>query len=73
MAKSNAGVLATPRPEVRLEDFADSAMLFALFCWIHHARDDLRVSSSLRFAIEKAFREAGISIPFPQREIRMKT
>ena len=48
-------------------------MSFALFCWIPHARDDLRIGSALRFAIEKAFREAGIVIPFPQREVRMKS
>ncbi len=72
VARSNEGVLAAPPPEVRLEDFADSSMLFALFCWIPHARDDLRVSSSLRFAIEKAFREANIVMPFPQREVHLK-
>ncbi|HTB76351.1 MAG TPA: mechanosensitive ion channel domain-containing protein [Polyangiaceae bacterium] len=72
VAKSTESVLATPPPEVRLEDFADSSMLFALFCWIPNARDDLRISSSIRFAIEKAFREANIVIPFPQREVHLK-
>jgi potassium efflux system protein len=73
VAKSSDAVLATPLPEVRLEDFADSSMLFALFCWIPNARDDLRVASALRFAIEKAFRQAGIVIPFPQRELHLKS
>jgi potassium-dependent mechanosensitive channel len=73
VARTTEGVLATPEPEVRLEDFADSAMLFALFCWIPNARDDLRVSSAIRFAIEKAFRKAAIVIPFPQREFHVKT
>ncbi len=73
VAKANDGVLATPTPEVRFEDFADSWMLFALLCWIPNARDDLRVGSSLRFAIEKAFRQNGIVIPFPQRDIHTKS
>jgi potassium efflux system protein len=72
VAKNDQGVLTVPAPEVRLEDFADSAMSFAIFCWIPNAREDLRTASSLRFAIEKAFRAAGITIPFPQREVRMK-
>src|SRR5580704_8673240 len=72
VAKKDQGVLTVPAPEVRLEDFAESAMAFALFCWIPNAREDLRTASSLRFAIEKAFRAAGITIPFPQREVRMK-
>ena len=58
---------------MRLEDFADSALSFALLCWIPNARDDLRISSTLRFAIERAFRDATITIPFPQRELRIKT
>ncbi len=73
VARDTPRVLATPAPEVRLEEFADSAMSFALFCWIEHARDDLRISSAVRFGIEKAFRQGGIVIPFPQREVRMKT
>jgi potassium efflux system protein len=73
VARTTEGVLATPPAEVRLEDFADSAMLFALFCWIPNARDDLRVSSAIRFAIEKAFRQAAIVMPFPQREVHVKS
>ncbi len=72
VAKRDEGVLKVPAPEVRLEDFADSSMSFALLCWIPNAREDLRTGSSLRFAIEKAFREAQITIPFPQRELRLK-
>jgi small-conductance mechanosensitive channel len=30
------------------------------------------VGSALRFAIERAFRKAGIVIPFPQREVHLK-
>jgi small-conductance mechanosensitive channel len=72
VASRNEGVSKTPAPEVRFEDFGDSSLSFALMCWIPQARDDLRTSSALRFAIEKAFREAGIEIPFPQREVRVK-
>src|SRR5450432_435099 len=73
VAKLSDAVLDTPKPEVRLEDFGDSSLSFALLCWIPNAREDLRISSTLRFAIERAFREAGIIIPFPQRELRIKT
>jgi potassium efflux system protein len=72
VAKGTEGVLASPTPEVRLEDFAESSLSFALLCWIPNARDDLRIGSTLRFAIEKAFRAAGITIPFPQREVRIR-
>jgi small-conductance mechanosensitive channel len=73
VARANPEVLEKPPPEVRLEDFGDSALAFALFVWIEHARNDLRVGSALRFAIEKAFREANIEIPFPQRDVHVRT
>jgi small-conductance mechanosensitive channel len=72
VAKANPDVLSTPPAEVRFDDFGDSALELALLCWIGHAREDLRVASALRFAIEKAFRERGIEIPFPQRDVHMK-
>jgi len=72
VAQGDPGVIDQPAPEVRFEDFGDSAMSFALLCWIPNAREDLRTSSALRFAIEKRFREAGIEIPFPKRDVRVK-
>jgi small-conductance mechanosensitive channel len=72
VARSDEGVLPEPAPEVRLEDFGESSLVMALFCWIPNAREDLRTSSALRFAIEKRFRADGIEMPFPQRDVRVK-
>ncbi|HLK38048.1 MAG TPA: mechanosensitive ion channel domain-containing protein [Polyangiaceae bacterium] len=71
VAGENPQVLSDPPPEVRLEDFADSALSFALLCWIAHPRDDLRVGSALRFSIDRVFRREGIEIPLPQRELHL--
>jgi small-conductance mechanosensitive channel len=73
VARTTPGIASTPAAEVRLEDFGESALAFSLLCWIPHARDDLRLSSAVRFAIERQFRDHKIEIPFPQREIRLKT
>ena len=73
VAKATPGISSTPAAEVRLEEFGDSALLFSLLCWIPHARDDLRLGSAIRFAIEREFRANKIEIPFPQHELRMKT
>jgi potassium efflux system protein len=72
VAKADARVQAKPSPEVRHEGFGDSAMNLALVCWIGQARDDMLAMSDLRFAIDRAFRGAGIVIPVPQREVRIK-
>jgi small-conductance mechanosensitive channel len=73
VAKNEPRVLGEPAPEVRLEDFGDSALGFALLCWIAHARDDLRIGSALRFAIDAAFRREGVEIPFPRRDLRIRS
>lgn len=73
VAKNEPTVLDDPPAEVRFEAFADSAMNFSLLCWIGHPKEDLRISSNVRFAIEAAFRKEGIEIPFPQREIRQRS
>ncbi len=73
VAKDEPEVMQTPPPDVRLEDFGDSALSFALYCWIEHAKNDLRIGSQLRFAIDKAFRAAGIEMPFPQRDVHLRS
>ena len=73
VTEADTHVLHDPPPEVRFEDFADSALLFSLLVWIPDARLDMRVASDLRFEIEEAFRKENIEIPFPQRDIHVRT
>ncbi len=72
LALADEAVEREPAPEVRFQNFGDSALELALVVWIPEAKDDLIVGSRLRFAIDKAFREHGIEIPFPQRVIHTK-
>jgi small-conductance mechanosensitive channel len=58
-----------PPPEVRFNNFGDNALELSLVVWIGEARDDLLCGSRLRFAIDRAFREHKIEIPFPQRVV----
>jgi len=51
--------------------FADSSIHLVLLVWIAEAKEDLIVGSRLRFALDKAFREHKITIPFPQRDVHM--
>lgn len=62
-----------PVPLVLLSDFADSAMLFKLYFWISldSKTNGELVESDLRIMIEKSFAEAGVQLPFPQRDIRL--
>jgi potassium-dependent mechanosensitive channel len=73
VAGAEPRVLSDPPAEVRLEDFGESSFGFALLCWIAHPREDLRIASALRFAIDAAFRREGIEIPFPRRDLRIRS
>jgi len=66
-------VLADPRSVVIFEDFGESAMIFDLYFWCDiRSGGELRaVRSNVRFGIERLFRENGIVIAFPQRNIHL--
>lgn len=72
-AEETEGVLATPLPNVIFEDFGDNALVFDLYFWVDaFGERDLRmVRSEIRFEIDRLFREAGIVIAFPQRDVHM--
>jgi potassium efflux system protein len=58
-------------PNVYFRTFGDSSLNFELFCVVQDVNKRVRVISDLHFAIEKAFKEKGIEVPFPQRDIHI--
>ena len=60
-----------PKPWVLVRQFGDSSIDFELRCFIRDIDRRLRVMSDLYFEIDKAFRAAGIEIPFPQRDVHL--
>ncbi len=70
-ALEHPGTLKEPAPEVRLVGTGNSSLDFQLLVWIPDPRERGRVESDLRLDIVRRFRAAGISIPFPQREVRL--
>lgn len=61
-----------PEPVALFMDFGDSALLFELRVFIKKIDKVFQITSELRFAIDSKFREHGIQIPFPQRDIHIK-
>lgn len=70
---AHPGVLAEPEaPDCELRGFGDSGIDFAVEFWISGVDDGRsRISSGVLFAIWRTLRDNGISIPYPQREIRI--
>ena len=58
-------------PSVLLKEFGDNAMIFELNFYTRDLFFVERMKSDLRFSIDKAFRQNGIEIPFPQRTVWM--
>ncbi|MFT6558373.1 mechanosensitive ion channel family protein [Sneathiella sp.] len=63
-----------PPPEVFLVDFAESSVNFTLYFWV----DDIiegrkRPRSDVLFSIWRRFKEHGVEIPFPQRDVHIKS
>lgn len=68
-ATEHKDVLKHPKPFVLFENFGDSSLDFGLYFFVRDSFLDPRIKSALRFCIDDRFRESGITIPFPQRDI----
>ena len=74
VAAGHSKVLKTPEPTVYFDAFGDSAMQFELGVWTSEmAHSPRRFRSELNFAIERKLRENAIQIPFPQRDLHLKS
>jgi small-conductance mechanosensitive channel len=73
VAREAEGVLNRPEAEVRFLEFGDSSLNFELLVWSDEPPNYHRLRSQLNYAIDKAFREHNIEIPFPQRDVHIKT
>jgi small-conductance mechanosensitive channel len=67
-----AFTLEEPKPTVQLMEFADSSLNFRLLVWSEKPRRHLAVKSAIRYNIHRLFKEEGIEIPSPQRDITLK-
>ena len=73
VARAQSDVLESPEPEVRFLEFGDSSLNFELLVWSDEPPNYHRLRSKLNYAIDAAFRDKGVEIPFPQRDLHLKT
>jgi small-conductance mechanosensitive channel len=65
-------VLRDPAPKVQFLKFGDWSLDFRLLVWTNRPRLHTQIRSDINYCIAKLFREAGIEIPFPQTELRLR-
>ena len=66
-------VLSDPAPSVRLINFGDSALDYALLVWIVQPEFRAKATDQLNRAICQEFEKRGIDMPFPQRDVHIRT
>lgn len=72
-ATDHEEVCRTPEPRVRFRKFGDSSLDFELLCWIEQPIDRGRLQHEMNCAVYKAFAKENISIPFPQRDLHVRS
>ena len=66
-------VAQQPPPDAFMKEFGADALLFDLVLWTDEPLSAARVQSDVAVAINAALREAGIEIPYPQRNLHVQS
>jgi small-conductance mechanosensitive channel len=73
VALENDHILKTPEPLIHFAEFGDSSWNMKLRCWIADPKQHLAISSELNCAIVRKFRANNVEIPFPQRDLHVRS
>lgn len=73
IAGEHPGVLEDPAPAAVFRGFGDSALNFELRCFLEEVEKAVGTTSDICFSIDDEFRKGEIEIPFPQRDVHLKT
>jgi small-conductance mechanosensitive channel len=74
IAKANTGILASPEPDVLFDSYGDNSLNFNLRVWTSEYVSKPKVlKSQLYYTIFSRFAEEKIEIPFPQRDLHLKS
>jgi potassium-dependent mechanosensitive channel len=70
-ARAHPNVLTEPAPRALFMNYGDSSINFELRVWPSHFNQSAQVKNDLASAVYEAVNAAGMSFPFPQREVRL--
>ena len=70
-ARAHPEVLREPAPQAVFVGFGDSSINFELRAWTDEFGNATRIRTDLAAAVYDAVKAAGMSFPFPQREVRL--
>lgn len=73
VVQSHGLILKRPEIEVLFIGFGESSLDFEIRYWTAIDTHRGRVSSDIRFALDAAFRRLGVEMPFPQRDLHVRS
>ncbi len=73
IAKDHPKVLDEPAPEVYFTDFGDSALVFKLICWVADYKEKFGTTDEINMEVNRRFTAENIEVPFPQRDIHIRS
>jgi len=71
--KNHPEVLSVPQPNVFFTGFGDSSLDFELLVWIDTPSHQVSIKSDICFRIEATLKKYEIEIPFPQRDLHVRS
>jgi potassium efflux system protein len=72
-AMAHASVMTDPAPVAFFIGFGDSALNFEVRFWSERQDNWFQLKSDVTVGVARALKEAGIEIPFPQRDLHLRT
>lgn len=73
VAVNNSLIMKNPAPRLFFMGFGDSSLDFVLFVYVDNLEDRWNAAHELHMEINEAFAKEGIEIPFPQRDIHIRS
>ena len=73
IGRAHPEVMTDPAPSAAFRGFGDSALNFELRCFLQDVNRSIGVTSDLCVSIDERFGELGIEIPFPQRDVHLRS
>ncbi len=73
VARAHPLILDEPEPVATFDTFGESSLNLILRCFLPDLDNRLRAITELNEAIDRTFRDAGIEIAFPQRDLHLRT
>jgi len=73
ICQAHSDVLKDPAPDAYFMEFGESSLNVLSVCWVSDYKEKFRITDELNMEIKRRFEEENVEIPFPQRDVHVRT